>query len=132
MWFRRRRKRARLDLSALDRLSELVERIVTLLPTDGETDLAAAPPAEAVEERPAPVAVPEPALAAAVLFVPSPAGYRVLETDAAPPPAGARVELPDGAYRVLRLGASPFPGDTRPCAFLEREEPRAPDRTSDA
>ena len=131
MSFRRRRKRARLDLSALDRLSELVERIVTLLPTDGGAHAALAEPAAAAPEAPSPPAEPPPTLPA-VLFLPSPAGYRILETDAAAPPAGARVELPNGVFRVLRLGTSPFPGDARPCAFLERQEPPRADRTSDA
>lgn len=111
MWFRRERPRADLDLSALDRLSETVERIVVLLP-------------DAAEEP------PEPGGADVLLFVPTAGGYRLADAGAAPA-AGARVELPEGAFRVLRLGPSPLPGDARRCAFLEREEPSRPARTSD-
>jgi len=114
MWFRRERPRAGLDLTALDRLSETVERIVVLLP-DG-----------AAEEEPA-----APARAAVLLFVPTAAGYRLADGGPAAATAGARVELPEGAFRVLRLGPSPLPGDARRCAFLEREEPPRAGRTSD-
>ena len=113
MWFRRGRSRAGLDLTALDRLSETVERIVVLLP-DGAAEESA-----------------EPGSAAVLLFVPTAAGYRLV--DGGPPgaAAGGRVELPEGTFRVLRLGPSPLPGDGRRCAFLEREEPPHAGRTSD-
>ncbi len=106
-----RRAHAPLDLAAVDRLDELVGRIVTLIP-----EAAAAPRAAA----------------ATLLFVPSAAGYRLAEwPDGAPPARGGRVELPDGVFRVLRHGPSPLPGDRRRCAFLEREEAPAPARTPD-
>jgi len=130
MWFRRRRRRARFDLSALDRLSELIERIVVLLP-EGEAapNLAAAEvaPVEPASEVPTP-----PQHRGVLLLVPSPAGYGLVETVRAEPTRGERVELADGVFTVLRLGPSPLPGDSRRCAFLEREEPpgggRSPDR----
>ena len=112
MWFRRERPGAGLDLTALDRLSETVERIVVLLP-------------DAAEEP------PEPGGADVLLFVPTAAGYRLAEGGRAGARAGTRVELPEGAFRVLRLGPSPLPGDVRRCAFLEREEPPRAARTSD-
>lgn len=129
MWSRltrrlRRRTPAQPDeeLAALERLGELVARIVALLPD-------AAAPAPVAAPQP-PETGPAPAAAATLLFVPSPSGYRLAES--AGVARGERVELAEGAFRVVRLGPSPFPGDPRRCAFLEREEPPAPARTSDA
>ena len=134
MWFRRRRQ-AQLDLSALDRLTELVGRIVALLPEqpaaqEPEALRAAVPdPAPARTPAPAPAVVqPEPAT---LLFVATPAGYRLVEPGGVAPARGDRVQLAEGSFRVLRLGPSPLPGDRRRCAFLEREEPPAEARTSD-
>ncbi len=122
MWSRtRRRSRGRapapLDLAAVDRLGDLVARIVALIP-----EAAASPaPEPSVPGRPA----------ATLLFVPSPAGYRLVELAAGAPGGGGRVRLPDGAFRVLRVGPSPLPGDGRRCAFLERQEPHPAARTPD-
>lgn len=132
MWSRltrrlRRRTPARLDaaaeeLAALERLGELVGRIVALLP-----EAAAAPDlTPALPPQPAPTAA-----VATLLFVPSPSGYRLADAEAGVA-RGERVDLAEGAFRVLRLGPSPLPGDPRRCAFLEREEPRSAARTSDA
>ena len=137
MWFRRRRRQAQLDLSALDGLSDLVERIVALLP---EQPRRQKPEPVQVEVRvpapePPPDPMPEPVERAAepapILFVASPSGYRLLESAGPAPSRGDRVELADGSFRVLRLGPSPLPGDRRRCAFLEREEPSAEARTPD-
>jgi hypothetical protein len=54
-----------------------------------------------------------------VLFLPTPAGYAVVEADEPPPPVGQLLLLDDGCFRVQRIGRSPFPQDRRPCAFLE-------------
>lgn len=54
-----------------------------------------------------------------VLFVPSPAGYEIVEADEPPPPAGQLLMLGGGPFRVVRTGRSPFPRDRRPCLFLE-------------
>ena len=128
MWFRRRRRRQSpppVLLPALDRLAELVERVVALL---GEVAVTAPPP-----DLPRPPEPPEPhsvrsdlVPAAAdgwVAFVASPTGYRLVERDGVPPVRGQVVELDGARFRVLRLGPSPLPGDGRRCAFLEREEP---------
>jgi hypothetical protein len=125
MWSRLRRRlrgraQAPLDLAAVDRLGDLVSRIVTLIPEA----------AAAQEPEPAPEPPPERA-AATLLFVPSPAGYGLTEAPEGAPGCGGRVELAEGAFRVLRLGPSPLPGDSRRCAFLEREEPSPAARTPD-
>ena len=127
VWFRRRRRRQSpppVLLPALDRLAGLVERVVALL------DEVALPPAAA--EEPLVSEQPEPGSSGAdgwVAFVGSPAGYRLLERDGAPPARGDAIVLEDARFRVLRLGPSPLPGDTRRCAFVERQEPSAEART---
>jgi hypothetical protein len=52
-----------------------------------------------------------------VLFLWSPSGYRLRQVEGDPPPVGA--ELDDDGYElvVTRIGASPLPGDSRPCAY---------------
>jgi hypothetical protein len=54
-----------------------------------------------------------------VLFLPTPAGYAIIEADEAPPPVGQLLMLENRWFRVHRLGRSPFPRDRRPCLFLE-------------
>jgi hypothetical protein len=49
-----------------------------------------------------------------LLFVWSPSGYTVREVDGDPPAIGAEVE--EGLV-ISKIGASPFPGDARPCAY---------------
>jgi hypothetical protein len=56
-----------------------------------------------------------------VLFLPTPAGYAIVEADEQPPPIGQLLILDDGCFRVQRVGRSPFPHDRRPCLFLEAE-----------
>jgi hypothetical protein len=56
-----------------------------------------------------------------VLFLPTPDGYAIVESDADPPPTGQLLLLDDGCFRVQRVGRSPFPLDRRPCLFLEAE-----------
>jgi hypothetical protein len=123
MWFRRRRRHPPpVLLPPLERLAELVDRVVTLL------DQAPTPaPAEHVAAGPAQQAAPEesweeaPVGAEHVLFVPGPAGYTLLRRDGPAPARADVVELDDVRYRVLRLGPSPLPGDRGRCAFLEQE-----------
>jgi hypothetical protein len=116
MWFwRRRRHPPPVLFPPLDRLAELVDSVVMLL---DEAPSPAPDLEQAMVERPE-----EEVTEGHVLFVPAPAGYRLLERDG-PPPAGSDVvELAEARYCVLRLGPSPLPGDRRRCAFLEQEPP---------
>ena len=133
MWFRRRRRREPppVLLPSLDRLAELIERVVALL--DEVTLAPAAKPRAGRRERRLCCKQhnPGPAADGWVAFVASPEGYRLLEREGAPPACHATVELEGVAFCVLRLGPSPLPGDRRRCAFLERQEPPAAERTSD-
>jgi hypothetical protein len=57
-----------------------------------------------------------------LLFVPSPAGYELLESAGPPPAVGSPVELPDRdgvGFAVVKLARSPLPDDARLCAYLE-------------
>ena len=57
-----------------------------------------------------------------VLYVWTPNGYRLEERSGDAPSPGSTVEFGDsGRYSVQKVGASPYPGDARPCAFLIRE-----------
>ena len=54
-----------------------------------------------------------------LLFVWRPTGYVLEEREGDPPGVGEEVEVSDGQrQRVVKLGPSPLPGDSRPCAFL--------------
>lgn len=61
-------------------------------------------------------AFPEPTGGSHVLFLPAGGGYELREGEGDCPAPGDRV----GELTVVRLGASPLPGDHRLCAFLER------------
>jgi len=52
-------------------------------------------------------------------------GYRLVERDGAVPAPGETVELESGPHRCVRVTASPYPGDRRRCAVLERVSPSA-------
>ena len=55
-----------------------------------------------------------------LLFVWRPTGYLLEERAGEPPSVGDEVEVADGTrQRVTKVGPSPLPGDSRPCAFLE-------------
>jgi hypothetical protein len=49
-------------------------------------------------------------------------GYQLLDADGPCPAPGDQVELEGVAYEVLKVATSPFPGDRRPCACLERRD----------
>lgn len=52
-----------------------------------------------------------------LLFVWSPAGWELREQEGDPPPVGHAFD--DGGRRLVvnKVGASPLPGDDRPCVF---------------
>lgn len=54
-----------------------------------------------------------------VAFAPTEEGYRLVALDGPPPTVGGTVELNGRTLRCTRLGASPLPLDSRPCAYLE-------------
>ena len=54
-----------------------------------------------------------------LLFIWTPAGYELQEREGEPPPVGSDVELDGRTERVSKIGASPLPGDPRPCAYLQ-------------
>ncbi len=56
-----------------------------------------------------------------VAFVPTSAGYRLIELSGSAPRAGDDVDAgANGILRVRRVSRSPLPFDERPCAYLER------------
>jgi hypothetical protein len=54
-----------------------------------------------------------------LLFISKPTGYELHERDGEPPSVGDVVEEEDGRMRVSKLAASPLPGDSRRCAYLQ-------------
>ena len=57
-----------------------------------------------------------------LLFISKPSGYELAERDGKPPAPGSEVSVDDdggGRYVVAKIGASPLPGDDRPCAYLQ-------------
>jgi hypothetical protein len=54
-----------------------------------------------------------------LLFVWTPAGYEVQEAEGEVPSVGSEVEADGRTMRVAKIGASPLPGDDRPCAYLQ-------------
>ena len=52
-----------------------------------------------------------------VLFVWSPAGYELRELEGDPPEVGSELEDNGRALVVNKIGASPLPGDLRPCVY---------------
>ena len=128
MWFRRRRRLAPPTLlPSLDRLAELIERVVALL---DQVSLAPEPGSRAEVTAARGNHAPAAAVAAPYLiFVPSPDGYGLLERNGSAPAAGATTDVEGVVFLIVRLGPSPLPGDRRRCAFLE-EDP-APERTFD-
>ena len=137
MWFRRIFRRRRppppVLLPSLERLAELIERVVELL-----DEVALGPPRQpAPPTTPAPASAPSPApnpghsVSGHLLLVSWPDGYRLLEREGPPPARRDRLDVDGVEFSVLRLGPSPLPGDWRRCAYLEREEPPTVDRTFD-
>jgi hypothetical protein len=53
-----------------------------------------------------------------VLFVPTPERYLMVERQGPPPEPGDEVEVSEERLVVTKVGRAPFPGESRPCAFL--------------
>ena len=53
-----------------------------------------------------------------LVFVWSPAGYRLHERSGELPEVGAEVEDGERRFRVTKIAPSPLPGDRRSCAYL--------------
>ena len=53
-----------------------------------------------------------------LLFVWTPAGYQLEEREGQLPAPGSEVEVGNRRERVTKIGPSPLPGDSRPCAYL--------------
>ena len=140
MWFRRLFRRRRppppVLLPSLERLAELIERVVELLDEVALSPRDPAPPATPAPDPPpdpVPSTAPNPghSVSGHLLLISWPDGYRLLEREGAPPARRDRLDVDGVEFSVLRLGPSPLPGDWRRCAYLEREEPSTVDRTFD-
>jgi hypothetical protein len=63
--------------------------------------------------------------AAHLVFVPTEAGYTLVERAGDVPPVLGHVDGSElgmhGGFWVSKVGSSPLPGDERRCAYLERE-----------
>ncbi len=132
VWSKRRRSSVPpVLLPSLDRLATLIDRVVELVDAVGGSQAPEPEPVPAPEP-PRESVAPVGAEVAWLAFVPSAHGYRLVERPGAAPSSGELLELDDGLYRVIRLAPSPLPRDGRLCAYVEREEPPAEDRTFDA
>ena len=60
----------------------------------------------------------EAASARHLLFFSKPTGYELVERHGEPPPPGTTIDEGDVQLVVAKIGASPLPGDVRPCAYL--------------
>ena len=54
-----------------------------------------------------------------LVFVWTPTGYELREKEGDPPGVGDEVDEDGARLRVSKLGVSPLPGDSRPCAYLQ-------------
>jgi hypothetical protein len=52
-----------------------------------------------------------------LLFVWSPSGYELRERHGEPPEVGAELDDDDHRLEVVKVGASPLPGDLRRCVY---------------
>lgn len=62
----------------------------------------------------------EDATAGHLVFVPTPTGYEIVAREGPPPSVGETVALEGrGSLLVMKVAPSPFPGDRRPCVYLQ-------------
>jgi len=57
-----------------------------------------------------------------LLFVWKPTGYELEEREGEPPPVGSDIEQNGSTMTVVKVAASPLPGDGRRCAYLQPRE----------
>jgi hypothetical protein len=91
-----------------------------------EPEAMAPEPEPEPESEPEPVVEPEPEppeaqpeVGAFLVFVGTPNGYALLESEGDAPAAGNRLNVDGIDYAVAKLGRSPLPGDSRRCAYLQ-------------
>jgi hypothetical protein len=80
-------------------------------------DVEAASEPERESEQPTPSVEPSVELAH-LRFVLAGAAYRIDPHDGPAPVVGARLDLDERSFRVVKVAASPLPGDERRCAYL--------------
>ena len=54
-----------------------------------------------------------------VVFVWTPNGYELRAREGDPPPVGSEIEEQSERFTVTKVAASPLPGDSRRCAYLQ-------------
>ena len=54
-----------------------------------------------------------------LLFVWTPRGYELYESEGEPPPVGTTIEKDGQTWRVAKVAPSPLPHDGRACAYLQ-------------
>lgn len=97
--------------------AELTRHLPPESPEEPETDdTAPSEPPEAAAHEPAAGAVSNGAF---VIFVPTAAGYQLIERTGPVPAVGEEVGVSGGTLVVAKIGVSPLPGDLRRCAYLE-------------
>jgi hypothetical protein len=89
--------------------------VVTQPETQPEGEAASEPERE--PEEPTPVVEPQVELTH-LRFVLAGAAYRIDAHDGPVPVVGERVDLDERSFRVVKVAASPLPGDERRCAYL--------------
>ena len=104
--------RARLDEALAEREVQLVQERAAVAVLQTRVIIAADPVAAEEEDRVS--------IAGHVGYAPFPEGYRLVTSDEECPLAGDVVDVDGHSFLVTRVGRSPLPADTRPCAFLQR------------
>src|SRR5262249_13556390 len=107
------RSRVEETLSVVEREQQLLsDREAALLNREQELDQREQARAEAE-------AAPAPSHRETSALVLGDGRYRLVMRDDGPPVVGSEIVVDDTAYRIVRLGPSPLPGDRRRCAFAE-------------
>lgn len=54
-----------------------------------------------------------------LVFLWRPSGYELVEREGDPPSVGDVVDEDGSRMTVVKVGGSPLPGDSRPCAYVQ-------------